>query len=120
MAATGTVGTARRASHHVRPDVRFIAATLVRSWAERRDNAWLGVVDVPVAMTATGVLGQWWSWPVLLAVSFSSTRAWRWSWVLSLEMAWVGTAWAFVGAWWLDAYPAERLLTGSAGRRRSR
>jgi hypothetical protein len=117
MASVGAnLGERTRPSHAygASPSVGF-AISLVRSeWGARRDNGWLGLVAVPLAMTATGVLGQWWSWPVLLAVSFCSTRAWRWSWVLSLEMAWVGTAWAVLGAWWLTAYPAERLLTGTA------
>jgi hypothetical protein len=56
------------------------------------------MVAIPLAMTATGLLDQWWSWPVLLIEAAVSTRSERWSWVLSLELAAVGTAWAFVGA----------------------
>jgi hypothetical protein len=69
------------------------------------DNAWIGVVAVPVAMTATGLLDQWWSWPVLLIEAAISTRSQRWSWVLSLELGYVGTAWAFVGADALGSWP---------------
>jgi hypothetical protein len=83
-----------------------------RDWAQRQDIAWVGVVAAPLAMTATGMLDQWWSWPVLLIDSAMATRSWRWSWVLALELSLVGTAWAFVGAIALGTWPSLLLPIG--------
>lgn len=35
---------------------------LSMEWGERRDSPLFGLVAVPLAMTATGLLDQWWTW----------------------------------------------------------
>lgn len=64
-------------------------------------------------MTASGLLGLWLTWPVLLAVVWGYMPGWRWSWVLSLELGFVGVVWGFVGASYLAEYPHERMLVGA-------
>ena len=97
---------------HLPHRVRRACAAIAYEWVRHGDNAWIGVVAVPVAMTATGLLDQWWSWPVLLIEAAISTRSQRWSWVLSLELGYVGTAWAFVGADALGSWPTLVLPIG--------
>ncbi len=82
------------AIERVRVAIRSARAT----WIVRRERAWLGVVGVPLAMTATGLVKLWWTWPLLLVCSWTCTPSWRWSWMLALEEALVGLQWAFVGA----------------------
>lgn len=82
------------------------------AWEARRDNAWIGVVAIPLAMTATGLVAQWWTWPILLILAACFTRAWRWSWLLSFQLACVGTAWGVVGTNWLAAFPTDGLIVG--------
>lgn len=91
---------------------RAVALAGTETWAERRENAWLALVAVPLAMTATALLGQWWTWPILLADSAIATRSWRWSWLLSLELAYVGATWGFLGANALALWPGMTMLVG--------
>lgn len=95
------LGTLRRLAHATHDE-----------WTNRRNNDWLGIIAVPLGMTATGLADQWWSWPLLLIDAACLTRAWRWSWILSLELAWVGTAWAYVGAVQLGVNRSHVLLVG--------
>lgn len=99
---------------HIATRVRAMALAGAETWADRRENAWLALVAVPLAMTATALLGQWWTWPILLAESAMATRTWRWSWLLSLELAYVGATWAFVGANALALWPKMTVLVGIA------
>ena len=104
-------GTTRGSGVVLRPPlvahlIRHAGMAFVHEWIRHEDNAWVGVVAVPLTMTATGLLDQWWSWPVLLIEAAVATRSERWSWVLSLELSYVGTAWAFVGANALGTWPA--------------
>ncbi len=83
------------------------------AWRARRERLWVGLVAIPLAMTATGLLDQWWTWPVLLTCAWACTRSWHWTWLLSLELGAVGTMWAMVGAHALASYPADRLLVAA-------
>ncbi len=64
-------------------------------------------------MMAAGLIGLWWTWPVLLVVSWACMPSWRWSWALTFEEAFVGTQWAFVGAAMLAQFREARLLVGA-------
>ncbi len=90
-----------------------VVRALAAAWRDREDGALFGMVSIPIAMTATGLLGQWWSWPLLLMESVVATRTWRWSWVVALELAFVGTQWAFVGASALASWPSLILPIGT-------
>lgn len=89
------------------------ARVLSDAWSVRRDDAWIGLVAAPLAMTASALMNDWYLWPELLVCSAVATRAWKWSWVLALEMGLAGTAWAFVGAHALAEFPAQRGLVGA-------
>ena len=83
------------------------------AWRARRERLWLGLVAVPLAMIATGLVDLWSTWPVLLVCAWAFTRSWRWSWLLSLELGFVGVMWATVGATALAHLPNDRLLVGA-------
>lgn len=59
----GPRATTRRVSI---PDDVCDLRTLARHHLKlREDNLWIGVIAVPLALTA--LLGQWWTWPLMLA-----------------------------------------------------
>ena len=101
----------------MRPAVIEVLRDLVRAlatdWCARDDDAMLGMVAIPLAMTATGLLGLWWTWPVLVIESAIAARSWRWSWIVALELAFVGTEWAFVGACAMASWPSLILPIGT-------
>lgn len=90
-----------------------IAHAVKSAWQSRRERVWIGVVAIPLAMTATGLLNLWTTWPVLLLCASACTPSWRWLWLLSLELGVVGVMWADVGATALARLPDDRLLVGA-------
>lgn len=96
------------AAHPVAPPFDAIKA----AWRLRRERLWLGLVAVPLAEIATGLTGNWWAWPVLLAGAWACLRSWRWYWVLSLEEGGVGALWAINGANALARYPNDLVVVG--------
>lgn len=92
---------------------RAVRLDLSMEWSERRDDPLFGLVVIPLAMTATGLLGQWWAWPLLTIEAAVATRAWRWSWIGALETAFIGTEWAWVGATALASWPSMTLTIGA-------
>jgi hypothetical protein len=80
------------------------------AWSARQENLWLGLVAVPLAETASGLLGLWWMWVVLLFVAQACMRSWRWFWLLSLELGFVGATWAEIGIIALVRWPEYRLV----------
>lgn len=83
------------------------------AWSARRDHLWIGVVAIPLAETATGLVGLWWTWPLLLVVAWACTPTWQWLWVLSLEFGFVGVVWAAGGVAALAHFVNNRLLVGA-------
>jgi hypothetical protein len=83
------------------------------SWIQRRDRPWLALVAVPLAMNASGLMQLWWLWIPLLLGAAACTPAWRWSWALTLQLAIVGTEWAYVGATSLAQWPAQRAVVAA-------
>ena len=55
---------------------------------------------------------MWWMWPLLLVGAWACMRSWRWFWLLSLELGFVGATWAEVGIIALAQFPNHRLLIG--------
>lgn len=90
-----------------------VSGALRVAWAARRDRPWLALLAVPLAMNASGLMQLWWLWPLLLAGSAACTRTWRWSWVLSFQLAAIGTEWAYVGATSLAQWPTHRSVVGA-------
>jgi len=64
-------------------------------------------------MNASGLLQLWWIWPVLLAGAAACTPAWRWSWILTFQLAVIGTEWAYVGAISFATWPTQRTVVGA-------
>jgi len=89
----------------------FVDSLLVK-WRARSERAWVGLIGVPLAQIATGLLDEWWTWIVLTAAAWACTPKWRWSWLLSLELGFVGTMWAAAGATALAHFPDHLLLVG--------
>jgi hypothetical protein len=105
------IAGARQAS--AAPRLRGLATAVVHRWTDRRDNGWLAVIAVPLAMTSAALVGAWWTWPMLLAGSWACGRDWRWSWLLALELGFVGWQWALDGASALANAPTDLLLIGA-------
>ena len=91
---------------------RNVVSTVHREWTQRRDQPWLSLVAIPLAMTATGLLQVWWTWPILLVSAWVGGRAWRWTWLLALQMCAFGTMWAYCGAVALALWPGHRMIVG--------
>ncbi len=89
-----------------------VVETVRATWCARRERLWLGLVAIPLAETATGLLDAWWTWPLLLMCAWACMRSWRWLWVRSLELGFVGVAWAAVGVTALAHFPNDRPLIG--------
>jgi len=91
--------------------VRSATSAIAHEWTSRRDHPWIGLVAVPLGMTAAGLLGQWWVWPVLTLDSALASR-------LAVGMdaqprtRFVGTEWAFVGAYSLGMWPSSVVPIG--------
>jgi len=77
--------------------------------SSRRSRPWIAMVAVPLAMTATMLLLDWWAWPALgLCAWWWADRSWRWTWLVAVEAGLVGTQWAFIGAYGLADFPNHR------------
>jgi hypothetical protein len=94
------------------PSVHRSVAVLSTSWSQRRDRPWLALIAVPLAMNASGLVHLWWLWVPLLVGAAASTPAWQWSFVLSFQLAVLGTEWAYVGATALAQWPTQRQFVG--------
>jgi len=74
---------------------------------------WVGLVAIPLAELATGLAGEWWTWPVLAVCAWACTPSWSWLWLLSVELGFVGVMWAAVGTTAFAHLPNDRLLVGA-------
>jgi len=93
-------------------ELRHLAVCARSKWQARAERAWLGIVGVPLAEIATGLLDLWWTWVPLTAVAWACLPKWRWSWLLALELGFVGAMWAAIGATALAHFPDHQLLVG--------
>ena len=91
-----------------------LTSALRLSWTTRTDRPWLALLAVPLAMNASALTEHWWLWIPLVIGASACTPAWRWTWVLSLQLAVVGTEWAYVGAVSLAMWPTQRTFVGFA------
>jgi hypothetical protein len=104
------------AQRRVAAPVAAVAKTrdaLAAMWLGRRERLWIAYVAVPLAELATGLLRMWWMWPPLLACARACAPRWRWAWVLSLELGFVGVVWATAGVSALVELPTQRVLVGA-------
>jgi hypothetical protein len=104
------------ASHHsalLIQRITTIRNALTVAWSVRRERLWTALVAIPLAELATALVGMWWLWPALLGIAWACTRSWRWFWVLSLELGFVGATWAEIGVSALAHFPDDQLLVGA-------
>jgi hypothetical protein len=94
-------------------EARRWAGIVKAEWRTRRERPWLGLVGVPLAMVAAGLIGMWWTWPVLLIDAWGYMPSWRWAWLLTLEEGFVGMQWASVGGILLAEFAGAQLLVGA-------
>jgi hypothetical protein len=78
--------------------------------ASRHDRDATAFVAIPLAMVATGLLGVWWAWIPLVAAAAIAVPRWRWSALLTLQEAFVGTVWATVGVSYLREFPSDSVI----------
>lgn len=77
----------------------------------RRERPYLGMLGVPLLMTATMLQYLWWTWPVLVFCAWWwAPRSSPWAWIVAVEAGALGVQWACMGAISLGAYPAHRPL----------
>jgi hypothetical protein len=88
--------------------------SVITAWQLRRERLTLALIAVPLAETASGLAGLWWTWPALLGGAWACTRTWHWTWLLSLELGAVGVMWATVGADAIVRFPGDLLVVGGA------
>ena len=74
----------------------------------------LGMLGVPLAMTAAFVAAQWWA-PLPLAACgwWWAPRAWGWEWLVAVGRGLIAAEWACMGASALAAFPGSRPVVGA-------
>jgi hypothetical protein len=93
--------------------VTSAVAAFHSAWSSRAERLWIALVAIPLAEIASGLVGEWWTWPVLAVCAWTCTPSWRWLWLLSVELGFVGVMWAAVGATPLAHLPNDRLVVGA-------
>jgi len=94
---------------------------LIRDWRARAHRPLVGVIGVPLLMTAAGLAGLLGTWRLLLLASAVATSGWRWTWVLAFQLAVIGAEWASIGVEVLASTTAGRTCRLAApGRGRSK
>ena len=111
----GTVSSVIKATQGAVPSIaaQRVLNAARRDWTLRRDRPWLGLIAVPLAMNASGLMHLWWQWVPLLLGAAACTPKWRWSWILSFQLGALGTEWAYLGATSLAQWPMQRLMVGA-------
>ena len=106
-------GDAQRRPLNVRHLLQQTARELRVVWSTRRTNLWLSVVAVPLALTASVLVGDWLAAIPLIAGAIACAPGQRREWIMALELGLVGAEWCYVGASALATWPDRRLLVGA-------
>ena len=82
--------------------------------AARRTRARLGMLGVPLAITASLMAGLWWTvLPLTLCAWWWSPRNTGWEWVGAIGRGLVGTEWALIGSSVIVNFPHHLLIVGA-------
>jgi hypothetical protein len=86
---------------------------LVVTAASRRTRARLGMLGVPLAMTAGLVAGLWWTvLPLALCAWWWAPRHKGWEWIGAVGRGLIGAEWAFIGSSAIATFPHDSFLVG--------
>lgn len=86
---------------------------LVRRAAARAARPQLGMLGVPLAITASLLTQSWWCLPGLtLCAWWWAPRSRGWEWIVAVGRGLIGAEWALLGSSALARSPADVLLVG--------
>jgi hypothetical protein len=103
---TDTVDLWRRASALARMPLAKATA--------RQPRARLGLLGVPLAITASLMAGVWWTaLPLALCAWWWSPRNAGWEWVGAVGRGLVGAEWAFIGSSAIVSFPHDLPIVGA-------
>jgi hypothetical protein len=99
-------------------DVRRRASALVRMQlakaTARQTRARLGLLGVPLAITASLMAGVWWAvLPLTLCAWWWSPRYTGWEWIGGVGRGLVGAEWAFIGCNAIVTFPHDMFIVGT-------
>jgi hypothetical protein len=99
-------------------DLRRRALAIVRMQLAladaRQTRARLGMLGVPLAITASFVAGLWWAvLPLALCAWWWTPRHTGWEWVSAVGRGLVGAEWAFIGCDAIVTFPRHVLIVGA-------
>lgn len=106
--------TAVRPPHGIAIFATHLLHEIVDTWQAREERQWLGLVVIPLAMTASALRGDWWMWPLFIVIAWSMLHTWDWLWLLTLELGVVGWQWAYLGTLAITSHRADLMLVGGA------
>ena len=87
---------------------------LVVTAASRRTRARLGMLGVPLAITASLIAGLWWTaLPLTMCAWWWAPRYTGWEWVGAIGRGLVGAAWALGGSSAFVNFPDHVLMVGA-------
>ncbi len=85
-----------------------------RILALRQPLPWVGMVAVPLAITAALLTGSWWALVPLAGCAWLYTpHPWGWQWLIAVETGLLGAVWAALGAYALAAWASHRPTVGA-------
>jgi len=119
MAATRTVPRPAprtgRATVRREADLSAALGGTLDAIARRRPRPWLGLLGVPLALTAALASGLWWCLlPLGLCAWWWAPRRRGWEWLAALQLGMVGAAWTTIGAVSLGTWPEHRSVIAAA------
>lgn len=84
---------------------------LVTTAASRRTRARLGMLTVPLAITASLITGLWWMvLPLGVCAWWWAPRHTGWEWLGAIGRGLIGAEWVLVGSSALAAFPSARTV----------
>jgi hypothetical protein len=87
---------------------------LVVTAASRRTRARLGMLGVPLAITASLIAGSWWTvLPLTLCAWWWAPRYTGWEWLGAVGRGLVGAEWALIGSGVIVNFPHHLLIVGA-------
>jgi hypothetical protein len=98
----------------LRPHVSALVRMQLSKATARQARARLGLLGVPLAVTASLMAGVWWTaLPLTLCAWWWSPRNTGWEWVGAVGRGLVGTEWALIGSSAIVNFPHDLLIVGA-------